>query len=262
MYYISWGLLFTEMLYFSWSQWSNVAFGQTQPLLILYFPFTAAGWGRSWNTPANPKTDNSLQQQQKYDKNFWVTCLLFFHSFITCGKTWNNFLKSIKNGIDFCTVYFCLTLLIKRMCFLISMFFCFALVPRTVDFHWYWYRIQKCWYRDNTRNYEKVPPVWKPLITPPVETPTETYTVSKAFRDTGSKLKIVPRKGLEVMGGTYSVQKYSDFYVVGKGLIYHCQQSGHKAKKLVGVYEEDRLKVNFMAENGITGKSLSVGRQC
>ncbi len=34
------------------------------------------------------------------------------------------------------------------MCFLISMFLCFALVPRTVDFHWYWYRIQKCWYRD------------------------------------------------------------------------------------------------------------------
>ncbi len=32
------------------SQWSNVTFGQTQPtaLLILYFPFTAAG--RSWST--------------------------------------------------------------------------------------------------------------------------------------------------------------------------------------------------------------------
>ncbi len=33
------------------------------------------------------------------------------------------------------------------------MFLCFALVPklvqRTVDFHWYRYRIQKCWYRDN-----------------------------------------------------------------------------------------------------------------
>ncbi len=33
---------------------------------------------------------------------------------------------------------------------------CFALVPklvpRTVDFHWYWYRILKFWYRDNTSN--------------------------------------------------------------------------------------------------------------
>ncbi len=60
---------------------------------------------------------------------------------------------SIKNGIGFCAVFFCLTALIK-MCFLISMFLCFALVPklvpRTVDFHWYWYRILKFWYRDNT----------------------------------------------------------------------------------------------------------------
>ncbi len=41
------------------------------------------------------------------------------------------------------------------MCFLISIFLCFALVPklvpRTVDFHWYWYRILKFWYRDNPR---------------------------------------------------------------------------------------------------------------
>ncbi len=39
------------------------------------------------------------------------------------------------------------------MCFLISIFLCFALVPklvpRTMDFHWYWYRILKFWYRDN-----------------------------------------------------------------------------------------------------------------
>ncbi len=42
------------------------------------------------------------------------------------------------------------------MCFLISIsisiFLCFALVPklvpRTVDFHWYWYRILQFWYRD------------------------------------------------------------------------------------------------------------------
>ncbi len=27
---------------------------------------------------------------------------------------------------------------------------CFALVPRTVDFHWYRYRILTFWYRDNT----------------------------------------------------------------------------------------------------------------
>ncbi len=60
--------------------------------------------------------------------------------------------KHKKNGIGFCAVYFCLTLLIK-MRFLISIFLCFALVPklvpRTVDFHWYWYRILKFWYRDN-----------------------------------------------------------------------------------------------------------------
>ncbi len=64
--------------------------------------------------------------------------------------------NGIKNGIGFCAVYFCLTLLIK-MCFLISIFLCFALVPklvpRTVDFHWYWYRILKFWYRDNTTTH-------------------------------------------------------------------------------------------------------------
>ncbi len=42
----------------------------------------------------------------------------------------------------------------KNSMFLISMFLCFALVPklvpRTVDFHWYRYRILKFWYRDNT----------------------------------------------------------------------------------------------------------------
>ncbi len=37
--------------------------------------------------------------------------------------------------------------------------------------------------------------------------------------------------------------------IQGKLLIYHSQQSGHKAKNIVGVYVEDRLKVNFMAEN-------------
>ncbi len=41
------------------------------------------------------------------------------------------------------------------MCILISIFLCFALVPklvpRTVDFHWYWYRILKFWYRDNPK---------------------------------------------------------------------------------------------------------------
>ncbi len=37
----------------------------------------------------------------------------------------------MKNGIDVCTVYFSLTLLIKIMCFLISMFLCFALVIGT-----------------------------------------------------------------------------------------------------------------------------------
>ncbi len=33
--------------------------------------------------------------------------------------------------------------------------FCFGteLVPRTVDFHWYWYRILKFWYRDNPTIY-------------------------------------------------------------------------------------------------------------
>ncbi len=45
------------------------------------------------------------------------------------------------------------------MC-IISIFLCFALVPklvpRTVDFHWYWYRILKFWYRDNTIQYHGI----------------------------------------------------------------------------------------------------------
>ncbi len=47
-------------------------------------------------------------------------------------------------------------LLIKIVLFLISIFLCFALVPRTVDFHWYLYRILKFLYRDNsTRFYQE-----------------------------------------------------------------------------------------------------------
>ncbi len=45
------------------------------------------------------------------------------------------------------------------MC-IISIFLCFALVPklvpRTVDFHWYWYRILKFWYRDNTNSNDAI----------------------------------------------------------------------------------------------------------
>ncbi len=54
------------------------------------------------------------------------------------------------------------------MCFLISIFLCFALVPklipRTVDFHWYWYRILKFWYRDNPTFCFGVIFVGRPLL--------------------------------------------------------------------------------------------------
>ncbi len=62
----------------------------------------------------------------KHKECHWFLCSLFLFNFI------NNFF------------------------FLISIFLCFALVPklvpRTVDFHWYWYRILKFWYRDNTNH--------------------------------------------------------------------------------------------------------------
>ncbi len=50
------------------------------------------------------------------------------------------------------------------MC-IISIFLCFALVPklvpRTVDFQWYWYRILKFWYRDNTSGEETFGNIYK-----------------------------------------------------------------------------------------------------
>ncbi len=78
MYYKSWGL-FTGMLCFSWSQWSNVAFGQTQPiaLLILYFLLQLQAeeehethqqtlkHNSLWNTPANPKTQQFMKHTSK-----------------------------------------------------------------------------------------------------------------------------------------------------------------------------------------------------
>ncbi len=80
------------------------------------------------------------------------TCLLFFILLLLVEKL-DAIFNKYKKGICFLYILF-VTLLIKIMCFLISMFLCFALVPklvqRTVDFHWYWYRIQKCWYHDNT----------------------------------------------------------------------------------------------------------------
>ncbi len=74
--------------------------------------------------------------------NFWVELVVLFFILLLIVEKLEIISISIKNGIGFCAVYFCLTLLIK-MCFLISIFLCFALVPklvpRTVDFHWYWY---------------------------------------------------------------------------------------------------------------------------
>ncbi len=49
-------------------------------LIILYFPFTSAGWGRSWNTPANPKTDNScFSAAAEIWQFFWVKLYFFFY---------------------------------------------------------------------------------------------------------------------------------------------------------------------------------------
>ncbi len=125
-------------------------------LSILYFPFTAAGWGRSWNIPANPKTDKSLQlifSGSRNMTNFGWNLTFFFHTFITCGKTWNTILNKYKEWHWFLYILFLFNFN-KNNVFLISMFLCFALVPklvpRTVDFLWYWYRILKFWYHDNT----------------------------------------------------------------------------------------------------------------
>ncbi len=78
-----------------------------------------------------------------------------FSYFITCGKTWNTILNKYKEWHWFLYILFLFDFINKIVCFLISMFWCFALVlklvPRTVDFHCYRYRILKCWYRDNTR---------------------------------------------------------------------------------------------------------------
>ncbi len=96
------------------------------------------------------------------------TCLLFSILLLLVEKL-EIILNKHKEWHWFCAVYFCLTLLIK-MCFLISIFLCFALVPklvpRTVDFHWYWYRILKFWYRDNTSgdmSKVQVQVVWEEL---------------------------------------------------------------------------------------------------
>ncbi len=64
------------------------------------------------------------------------------------------FFISIKNDIDFWTVYFCLNLLIKMIYLFNKHVFVFyfgtEIGTRTMDFHWYWYRKQKCRYCDNT----------------------------------------------------------------------------------------------------------------
>ncbi len=121
-------------------------------LSILYFPFTAAG---DHEAPANPKTD-SLQlfsaAAEIWQKLLGETCLTFFQNFITCGKTWKILNKHKERHWSLYSLF--LFNFINKMRFLIGMFLCFALVPklvqRTVDFHWYWYRILKFWYRDNT----------------------------------------------------------------------------------------------------------------
>ncbi len=125
-------------------------------LSILYFPFTAAG--RSWNTPANPKTENSLQlffSGSRNMTNFWVKLFFTFFILLLLVEKLETILNKQKEWHWFLYSLFLFIFINKNnVFFLISMFLCFALVPklvqRTVNFHWYWYRILKFWYRDNT----------------------------------------------------------------------------------------------------------------
>ncbi len=147
------------MLYFSWSQWSNeedhsedIWSDSAHCFTNIIFSF--------YSCRKIMKLQQTLKQTvyscfsaaaEIWQKLLGGTCLLFFILLLIVEKL-EIILNKHKKWHWFCAVYFCLTLLIK-MCFLISIFLCFALVPklvpRTVDFHWYWYRILKFWYRDN-----------------------------------------------------------------------------------------------------------------
>ncbi len=66
-----------------------------------------------------------------------------FQTCITCGKT------ILEYRHWFCYIFFLFDFINKNSVFNRHVL-CFSLVPKLeLDFHWYRYRIQKCWYRDN-----------------------------------------------------------------------------------------------------------------
>ncbi len=123
------------------------------PLLYLYYIFLLQ-LQEDHEAPANPKTD-SLQLffsgNRIWQKLLGGTCLLFFILLLLVEKL-EILLNKHKEWHWFLCSLFLFNFINKNV-FLISIFLCFALVPklvpRTVDFHWYWYRILKFWYRDN-----------------------------------------------------------------------------------------------------------------
>ncbi len=146
------------MLYFSWSQWSNVTFGQTPStaLLILYFPFTAAGRSLKHQKTLKQTVYSCFSAAAEIWQNFWVELVYFFSILLLLVEK----LEIILNKHKECHWFLCSLFLfnfINKNVFLISMFLCFALVPklvpRTVDFHWYWLPNTEFWYRDNTTVY-------------------------------------------------------------------------------------------------------------
>ncbi len=89
-----------------------------------------------------------IKRQIKFGWNLFTV----FHTLLLAKKL-ETILNKYKQWHWFFDILFLFDFINKNSMFLISMFLCFALVPklvpRTVDFHWYRYRILKFWYRDN-----------------------------------------------------------------------------------------------------------------
>ncbi len=75
----------------------------------------------------NSKSPLFTKKEIKFGWNLFSV----FHTFITCGKTWNTILNEHKEWHLFVYILFLFDFK-KKVCFLISMFVCFALVPKLI----------------------------------------------------------------------------------------------------------------------------------
>ncbi len=133
--------------YYCWKKLIHLYFERNNHTIFLpYFNFNS-------KSPLFTKKLNVFKFHYLKEIKFGWNLFTVFHTLLLVKKL-ETILNQYKQWHCFFYILLLFDFINKNSMFLISMFLFFALVPklvpRTVDFHWYRYRILKFWYRDNT----------------------------------------------------------------------------------------------------------------